>query len=51
MEGEGVEGVRREMEMDFDVMKVEVVREGMSGAVARRVSNDDGENSNGRLLW
>ena len=34
MEGEGVEGVRREMEMDFDVMKVEVVREGVIGLMA-----------------
>ena len=48
--GEGEEGVRSEMEMDFDVMKVEVVRERMSGLVARRVCDDGGENGGGRLL-
>ena len=46
----GDEGVRREMEMDFDVVKVEVVREKMRGLVARGVRDDGGENGGGRLL-
>ncbi len=50
VKGEGVEGVRREMEMDFDVVKVEVVRERMRGLVARGVRDDGGENGGGRLL-
>ena len=33
MEGESVKGVKRQMEMGFDVMKVEVVREGMKRLV------------------
>ena len=45
MKGKGAEGVRWEMEMDFDVMKVEVVRERMSGPVPRRVCDDGGEKS------
>ena len=31
--GKPVEGVRRKMEMDFDVMKVEMVREGVNGSM------------------
>ena len=50
VKGEGEEGVRREMEMDFDVVKVEVVRERMRGLVARGVRDDGGENGGGRLL-
>ena len=42
VKGEGEEGVRREMEMDFDVVKVEVVRERMRGLVARGVRDDGG---------
>ena len=37
--------------MDFDVVKVEVVRERMRGLVARGVRDDGGKNGGGRLLW
>ena len=31
------------MELDFDVVKVEVVRKGMGGLAARRVRDDGGK--------
>ena len=35
------------MELDFDAVKVEVVRKGMRGLVARRVRDDGGKSGGG----